>query len=300
MLSLEDVNREHDQLRGQLHEVQAKAEQDFREMERVEKECEALTAQIAHSNKLNQAKREESAALKRRANDLKDELATATWALEEVEAEEERLRAQVVSSPERRQKELYSKREQLDRERDECQDLEEKLQSTKTMYHHVEVATQAMDHEVATIESVYNEAQKFSVAAKQLEATTQEVEAQQQKVEEEKEKVVLCERDLNRMEEQLSNLHKQCKMKMDAAQEALESAKSKLNKVEKDRREGMKQVESGAARVREIETQIEEERLRTQKEIENMIAEYRVTEELVLARLDKRMEVISAPCHSEM
>jgi chromosome segregation ATPase len=300
LLSLEEVNREHDEVNAQLHEVQARAELDFREIERVEEECVALTAQIAHCNKLNQAKREESSALKNKANDLKDELATATWALEEVEAEEGRLRGQVVSSPERRQKELHSKRDHLDRERDECRELEEQLQNIKTMCHHVEVATQAMENEVATIESVSSEAQKYAAAAKRLEATTQEVKENQKMVDDEKEQLALCERDLNRTEEQLSNLHKQCKMKMEAAQEALELTKSRLGQVEKDRRDCIQQVELGAARIREIETQIEQERLKTQQEIDTMIAEYRETEESVLARIDKRIEKISVAHNNDI
>ena len=263
-------------------------------MEGVSKECEALTVQIAHSNKLQAAKREEAAALKRTANDLKDELATATWALEEADAEEERLRSQIVSSPDRRQRELNAKRNALDREREECENVENQLQNTKTMCRHVTEAIKAMQTEVVAVEEVKEEAGKYSVVAEQLETTSLEFEASKKKVAEFGERIVLAERDLNRSEEKLTNLQKQNKAKMEAAQESLEQAKSHLHSVEKGRQDAMKRIEDGAIQVREIESQIEDDRIQAQEDIESMIAEFRETEELVMARLNKRMEAISA------
>ncbi|CAB9505864.1 Kinetochore protein nuf2 [Seminavis robusta] len=299
LLSLDEVNQEHDELQEQLKQVHDKYEEDSQTIERTQQENAELTKTIANLNKLQSAKRAEGQDLKNVVGGLKDELETAKWTIEEMEAEEEKLRSEVVSSPDRRKGQLKFERETLDRVRDECTNLEEKLQTTRTMCHHVEMAVKAMETEVATVESVNKEAGKFSEAGKQLEAVNQKLETQQEQVTREKEKIVFCERDLNRAEERLANLHKQNNMKMEAAQESLDAAKSRLNKVEQDRRDGMKQVQSGAARVREIETLVEEERLQTEKEIEGMISEYRETEALVLARLDERMERIGAHSHKE-
>lgn len=292
--SLAEVNTEHEQLVSQLEEVRATSETDYSAMEAVEKECEDLTVQIAHSNKLQAAKREEAAALKRKANDLKDELATATWALEEADAEEERLRSQVVSSPDRRQRDLNAKRGALDREREECENVETQLQNTKTMCRHVGEAIKAMHTEVATVDDVKEEAGKYSKVAELLETTNHEFEASKKQVTEISEKIVLAERDLNRSEEKLTNLQKQSKSKMEVAQASLGKAKALMHSVEKDRQDGMQRIEDGSIRVREIETQIEDDRIQAQEDIQAMISEYRETEELVMARLDKRMEAINA------
>jgi hypothetical protein len=72
------------------------------------------------------AKQEEAAALKREANDMKDGLASTTWALQETQAEEECLMGQVVLSPERRTQELAKKKERLEKKsgkRDKCQKI---------------------------------------------------------------------------------------------------------------------------------------------------------------------------------
>lgn len=292
---MEEINKEHEQLKTQLEQVQAQSEEDYLAMEEVANECETLTGQIAHSNKLQASKREEAAVLKAQANDLKDELATATWALEEVDAEEERLRSQVVSSPDRRQNELNAKREALDRERDECEVLEEEVQKSKTMCHHVEEAKKAMETEIIAVEAVKDDATKYTGVARQLESTSREVEATKKTLAQVTEEMGLCERDLNRMDDKLSNLRKQSDMKMQVAQQSLDAAKQSMDKVERDRRDGMKRVETGELKVRELEAQIEEERLQTQGDIESMISEFRKTESLVIARLNKRMDAMEIP-----
>lgn len=279
---------------SQLEEVRAKSEDDYLAMEEVAKECEALTVQIAQSNKLQASKRDEASALKRTANDLKDELATATWTLEEADAEEERLRSQIVSSPDRRQRDLNAKREALDNEREECENVENQLQNTKTMCLHVTEAIKAVQTELAVAEEVKTEAGKYTVVAEKREKTSLEYEVSKKEVTEVSDSIVLVTRDLNRTEEKLTNLQRQSKSKMDAAQESLEKAKSRLQSVEKDRTDGMKRIEDGGVQVRELESQIEDDRIQAQQDIEAMISEFRETEALVVARMNKRMEVISA------
>jgi len=158
LLCLDEVNKEHDELQAQLEEVRAKSEEDFLAMEQVAKECEALTKQIAQSNKLQAAKREEASALKRKANDLKDELATATWALEESEAG--------VT---------------LDNLRDECSDLEENLQNVKTMCGNVSSSVKAIKSQVVAVEQVKEEAQKYFESHGNYETTAKELGAVQKK-----------------------------------------------------------------------------------------------------------------------
>lgn len=292
LLSLDEVNTENEQLKTQLEETRVKSEADLKEKEEVSKECESLRQQIACDNKLQSSKREEGSVLKRKGNDLKDELATAKWALEEVEAEEERLRSQVVSSPDRRQRELKEKRDALDAEREECEKIEVELQNTKTMCLHLEEAIKSMRGEVVVVNEVKKEADKYSHVAQQLETAQRELEANNRKAAGITEDIVLCERDLNRAEEKLSNLKKQSQSKMDAAQESLMATKTKLQFLEQDRRDGMKRIEEGEAKVRQIEMEIENERLQAQDDCEAMIAEFRDTEELVIELMNKRMAAL--------
>ena len=112
MLStLDELNEENLELKKQLEFTEDESQFKSQEMQQVVDECQELELEIARNNQLQTTAREEGAALKKTATDLKDELATATWGLEEAEAEEERLRAQVVSSPDRRKAEMAHRRQ---------------------------------------------------------------------------------------------------------------------------------------------------------------------------------------------
>ena len=76
-----------------------------------------IETEIARQNKVQAAIRQESTALKKRANELKDEIATASLALEEANAEEGQLASRVVSSPARIKKEMNGLLEKLEIER---------------------------------------------------------------------------------------------------------------------------------------------------------------------------------------
>jgi hypothetical protein len=83
-------------------------------------------------------------------------------------------------------------------------------------------------------------------------------------------------------------------MVVEATNDALEMVKTQLLSVEKDRRDGMARVEAGETEVRDLEAAIELARVKTQEEIQSMIAEYHKTEKLYLARNNKYMAAIGA------
>ena len=110
LLALEEINQENALLNEQFETTKLESNTKFQEMDEVERECEELEIEIARNNKLQAAKREEATELKRQANDLKDEIATATLALQEAQAEHDSLASKIVSSPDRRAHELESQK----------------------------------------------------------------------------------------------------------------------------------------------------------------------------------------------
>ena len=102
------------------------------------------------------------------------------------------------------------------------------------------------------------------------------------------------ERGLLRVEEKLTHMRKQGKMKMDATQDRLDTAKSQLMEVEKERREGMARVEAGEAEVKALEAQMKEEQIKTEKEVAALIAEFKETEKAFMMRNERRMQAIQA------
>lgn len=292
LLTLEEIHKEHEQLNEQLEEAQAESNVQMEELDQVVTECERLESEIARSNKEQASKREKAAALKKEANNLKDELASAKWAFQETQADEERLMSQVVSSPDRRKEELSRKKERLDKEKKESGRLQEHIQENKA---HAVVIQQSMKKVEETMQlqqKVLEEASKYEEAMGQVHETIKEVEENNEKSQELVEKADEAERGLLRVEEKLSHMRKQGKMKMDAAQDRLDTANSQLVLVEKERREGMARVEAGEAEVRALEAKMKAEQLQTDREIASLIAEYKETENAFMVRNERRMRII--------
>jgi chromosome segregation ATPase len=280
------------ELKKQLELVEEESHYKSKEMQQAIGECEELELEIARNNQLQTTSREEAAALKKKAKDLQDELATAAWALEEAEAEEESLRLQVVSSPDRRKAEMVHRRERLDKAKNECADLDKELQDSKTKIFHAKQISKEFELTTVTLDELQEQADKYTGLVRQLEETRDKIQAIKKQEAGHLQATEQVERELHRTEEKTIQQRKQHKMEINAVHEALEESKSQLLNVEKDRREGMARVEAGEAEVRELEAAMEEERLKTAREIEDMIEEYKETERMFLDRDAKRMAII--------
>lgn len=294
MQALEELNVENAQLAEHLDQTAGDSQIKYSEMEQVITDCQELEMEIARNNKLQAAAREEAAAFKKQANDLKDQLATAQWALQEAEAEEEALRSKIVSSPDRRKMDLAAKKERLERDKEECSDLQMQIQDCKTKAMHVQQATKDMQSVLVVLEELQLEFSRYEQLVRQSEETIEKIEANEKKAADILEETEETERYLHRSEEKIVHQRKQHKMQVEASHDALEMVKSQLLAVEKDRRDGMARVEAGETEVRALEAAIGLARVKTQEEIQTMIAEYNETEKLYLARNNKRMTAIGA------
>ena len=294
LVTLEELHVENAQLQEQLNITLAESDKKMDEFDAVAKECQELESEIARSNKLQASKREEASQLKKEMTRLKDELAAATWSLQENEAEEVRLKGQVVSSPARRKFEIDTKKDTLEKEKAETRKLQMEITDGKAKVARLQQVTKDLGEVISLQRSVLEEASKYREAAGQLEATEKEVEANEEKASEIEEKTIESERSLTRLEEKLAHMHKQSKMKMDAVQDNIEIAKEQLLIGERDRREGLARVEAGEAEVRSLTAQMNAEQEKTEIEIANIIAEYKILEQSFLKRNEQRMKLIDS------
>lgn len=292
--TLEEIHSEHAQLSEHLQEVQVESQDKMDQMDKVMGECQELETEIARNNKLQASKRELAATLKREAAGLKDELASATWAMQESQSEEERLMAQVVSSPSRRTKELAVKKERLEKEKEETRNLQEDLQSNKTKIVQLQQATKTVVETSVLQKQVLEEADKYEQAMGQVDDTTKDVDENQEKTQAIANETEEDERAWMRAEEKITHMRKQGKMKMEATQDRLETAKNQLMVVEKERRDGMARVEAGEQEVRALEAQMKTEQEKTMQEIAELVAEYKEMENAFVMRNDQRMTAIGA------
>ena len=150
----------------QLQQTELNSRREFDERKEVEQECADIEREIAQQNKLQTSIRQESTELKKKLNDLKDNSATLSLALEEAKAEESHLSDQIVQSPTRLQREMSALTQKLEEERKECLKYEKE---SETMQKRLEFIVQAeMDlqnaiklmEDTSTHVNAYNEIQK--------------------------------------------------------------------------------------------------------------------------------------------
>jgi hypothetical protein len=292
--TLEQANQENAKLLVQLEEAEQEYHKKQGELTEIEKDCKELEGEIAHFGKLQATARVESEALKKQANDLKDELDTANWALQEAEAEEERLRMQVVSSPDRRKRELSSNRERLQMEKKQYRELTSTIEDCKTKALNVQQAAKDLDMSLVALKALEQVAVEHGNIVDQLDNKLQAIKLQDKEKEAVLAKTAEAERSLHRSEEKIAFQRKQQKLQKTAVHEAIDAATAQLLAVEKDRRDGMQRIAAGEAEIQALEEAIEKERLKTEEEIQEIVREYKKTETLFLERTEHRLKTIGA------
>lgn len=290
--ALEDVNQENAQLQEQEQQVIRESKVQFQEMEEVMRECEELEIEIARNNKLQAAARQEAATLKKTANDLKDQVATAVWALQEAEAEEEQLRVLVVSSPDRRKADMLVREERLRKVKKECADLETAVQECKTKVVNAKQALQDLDATNALLDDLQEHASTYTELVRKKEETRKRLQACENKTAEIDKQIVETTRHLARSEEKILHQRRQHKLQIDAAHEALALAKSQLLRVEKERRAGVARVEAGEAAVQALEDAIAGDTAQAEAALHSVVAEYQAVEASFLKRNQERMDAL--------
>jgi kinetochore protein Nuf2 len=292
LLTLEEIHKEQEHLQASLDQALSTNNGHMDELDILVGECQDLESEIARSNKLQASKREKAALLKREANDLKDELSSATWALQEGQAEEEQLQSQIVASPERKKASLQQKKERLEMEKQEARQLQDSCQETKTKTHIVENTIKEIRTCLELQKQVTAEAEKYDHAMGLLHSTKKEVDQNQESALDLQEKQEEAERLLVRVEEKLVANRKTAKLKMNAAQDRLGTSNSNLKEVEQERRQGMERVKAGADEIIHIKQQMEMAQQQVEREIADLLQEYKATEEKFLEQNERRMQVL--------
>ena len=126
-----EVNDENEMLSAQSEQAKIETENRRRKVEEVENDCFELETEISQQNKLQASIRQESTDLKKKANELKDKIATAALALQEVEAEERKLSPQVVKDPDGIKNEILELKKSLDAAKVDCENAEQEANISK-------------------------------------------------------------------------------------------------------------------------------------------------------------------------
>jgi kinetochore protein Nuf2 len=294
LVILEEKHTEHAELSKLLEQAQADADIQMAEYDEVAAQCQELESEIARSNKLQASKREDAAQLKKEANAIKDELATCSWTLQELQAEEEGLKLQVVSSPDRRKRDLEAKKQVLDQLKAEARKMQQDIADGKTMSTRMQQAVDDLKKTIVLQNQVLEEAGKYKDVDLQLQECMQDVRSTDDKTAELDEKTNEEERSLLRLEEKLTHMRKQAKMKMDAVLDRIDIGNEQLLIVERERREAKARVEAGESHVKTLKSQMDAEQQERERELRSIIDQFHVLERTFHERNEKRMAAVEA------
>ena len=259
-------------------------------MEEIMMECEELEIEIARNNRLQTASRQEAANIKKKVNDLNDRLQTSIWALQEVEAEEEKLRQQVVDSPERYKLQLSDAKNKLQMEKDECIRLEEEIQQCKTKYSNALKIYQDISNCIEDMDELHDEAVKYQEMTSKLVNVRKTIEETTKNTAELNEQITDNERELARIEDKIKSQRHQHSIKMSALQESLDTTKRELIQVEKERRDAMARIEKHEQEVQRLHSLIEHERSAAETDITDLITKYKVLENKFLMKCQQQLD----------
>ena len=294
LAELQSAQTDHAGLLRDLDDARAATDECQQEIAEVEADCAEIETEIAQQNKVQSTIRQESTNLKKKANELKDALATVAIELEEAQVEERQVSSRVVSSPARVKSEMNQMMATLEQEKADTVQAEREVQSVQRKIANVARAHAAVVEATGVLADIESEKTKYEGLAAEIKDKTSAVDALAARTADLDGQIQDCTKQIARVEESIDHTRRQGRTKLDAAQEELDRAQQELLLVEKGRRDGMARVEASEAEVRALEAEIERDGREAAAEIAELVEEYRSMEAVALQHDRALMQSIGA------
>lgn len=290
--ALLEVQEQHQQFNEALNQAQVASQQKNAEMDEVQQECHELELEIARDNRRQATTREEAAKLQREANDLKDEITAAEWKLEEVQSQEENMRAKIVSSPDRRRAETEHLKERVLAEKKSNVMLEEDFKKGKACLLNLKKADRELKTTTTQSAELLELANKYMTLIQSVQENDSKLDGKDKEIKDLEQQIEEEERRVHRAEEKIVSQRKQHALEFQATQEAQDKAKSRLLLVEKETRGDMLRTQQAEQQQAFLRNKLESEVAKGKKELEAMVGEYKKAEEAFLQRDSKRLSAV--------
>eukprot|EP00554_Chaetoceros_debilis_P013495 CAMPEP_0194111468 /NCGR_PEP_ID=MMETSP0150-20130528/10464_1 /TAXON_ID=122233 /ORGANISM="Chaetoceros debilis, Strain MM31A-1" /LENGTH=459 /DNA_ID=CAMNT_0038800909 /DNA_START=142 /DNA_END=1521 /DNA_ORIENTATION=+ len=279
---LVQAQQERENLMEQLRLAQAQADERWEEMRTTEEDCAELESEIAQQNKVQTSIRQESTNLKKRATMLKDQIATAELAMTEMEAEERKLLPQVVESPDTLQGHIGSLNLTLNEEQHNLKLAQEESKLTDLRVRNVKkaqsniVAATQLSKDIVIARAKF---EKLSREATDIQNSIDNNSSQLEKLEHTRRELQV---EVKQLEKTTEGNRKEAKIKSDAISSRLQVVNDKLQLVEKDRRDAKATLERHEQEVQLIQTIIQEEKVKSDEEIKEIITSFHLMEKTLM------------------
>lgn len=290
---LVEVNEEQSSLNSQLDFSIRDAKKRWDEVNMIEKKCSLLEAEIASQNKLQASIRQESTELKKRANELKDKIATSVLTINEMEAEKKALMTKVVEDPGKVIKKLNELKNSIRIEREAYEIVQNDMCASKLKLMNVMKAEKDLINVMSLMNDLKSAMIKFDGIKAEVQTMNVRILKKDKEIQRIQQNCDMLKHEIYIIEENFENSQKQTKAKIKSAQDSLDRAKDELILVEKDRDQNIERVEANEVETRSIVVEIEREKKKTQFEIADIIEVFKKMEQQVIESDKKIFSLIA-------
>jgi kinetochore protein Nuf2 len=312
-----DANQEKTKWNEMIVQAKADAETRWDEGNKMNADCSEMEREIAEENQLQRRLRGESEELKKEATILKDKIATAELALQEMDAEERKLLPKVVDSPVQLKAKLAELDVELSQEQRRAKDADTDSKLMESRVRNVGKAQNDVGEAIRLAHELAEDKTKFEQVSEEADRIQRAIDTNQKEVEkleqlrdEHKAEVEqigklfhfvfrftmsvntsLLKNDLFLfylgIETKTEDNREQNKIKIEEVHAALRTVNAQLLEVEKGRRDAKATLEQHQEDVKVIKTIMEEEKKKADDEIANIMSSFKEIEKVVLDRQEE-------------
>ncbi|KAJ8540650.1 hypothetical protein ON010_g12577 [Phytophthora cinnamomi] len=201
---------------------------------------------------------------------MEDDVASARFNKLEAEQEIERLKGQIVTSPDRVKGELKVIAENLDRAKEDLRELEEKQDSVLAFIGVYERAEKELARTLALLNEIEQEMKACKEAKHQVKNTIKRINELQYRTAETITRRQRLEKVVELKKRELERYIAESRMKEEGASNALRSAREELSKLESVHYEARQRITQNTDASRKVELKMKEDEAQFQKELKDL------------------------------
>lgn len=291
---LVEVSEENSALLSQLAQTEEEVTSKMKEGEEVLNDCDELEREIAQQNKIQASIRQESQDLKKKSNELKDQIATSDLALQEAEAEERKLLPRVVKEPQLIQNEVSQLTKSLKIEKQTCDTAEQEEKLSRLRIANVVRAENDVASAIELMKDVMEEKVKYENSIAEVEDISFKIDENRENREKNSNLCQRYEDEIQNIEDKIRINQEESKNSISYAIASFDKATKSLSQAEKGKREGNALLDTNEAEVHTLESAIKQEKIKFESEISTLMAEFKKFEHSVLKKEEIFLASLSA------
>lgn len=257
-------------LQAELDRLLQEQRQDAPALQQLVAECDDLKAEIYELNKQQAVLRHEAGELKQHCRELRDEIVSVDFYVAEEEETIQRLRAQIVTSPDRVRGEVAHVAEQLEKAKEELHRMESRHRELLTESDTFARAEKDVLKTLALMDEAEQEMRRCKDAKEQVKLQKKEIADVRRRTMETIAKRKRLEKTAQLKKDEIERYKEEARVKDQAAEQALQISQQELSKLESTHRAARQVIDNTNAARRELERKTREEELNYQKELNDL------------------------------